>query len=373
MRAFQNMLIRLRRVFAAVLALIATRLLLQRAQNGAQPLVVVCGEYGRLGNALVRFGHCITASRRFGFPVLDFSVGRYADLFPNLADQPICGFPPRKMRLPRSPFARKFYALIGQSLVRLPGGFLRPRGVEVISLAHYDFDEADAAGEARAFGENRTLDFSGARFQEACRGNRLVILHGWRIRDYQGFQADADFVREYLRPATELTEPVDQELDAMRTDDRVLIGLHMRGTDFKDWLGGRFFLNNDDYRSRMLELRRIFGDNIAFFIASDEPPNPQAWQDIAPVLWRSRSPIQDMYGLSRCDYIVGPPSTFSGWAAFAGKKPLCWIRPLARNTSPTHVLLYEHRGVHITRADFLPVEDWRGVEIRFASGAQFVL
>jgi hypothetical protein len=373
MRAFQLILIRLRRLFAALLALIATRFLLVRARKSSAPLVVVCGEYGRLGNALVRFGHCITASRRLGFPTLDFSVGRYAELFPKLTDEPICGYPSQEMRLPRSRLARRFYALIGQSLVRLPRGWLRPRGVEVISLAHYDFDEADAQGDTSNFGRDRCLDFSGARFQEASCSNRLVILHGWRIRDYQGFLAEADFVREYLRPDARLTAPVDQELETMRAAGRVLIGLHMRGTDFKDWLGGRFFLTKADYRKRMLEMRRIFGENIAFFIASDESPDPDAWQDIAPVLWRSRSPIQDMHGLSRCDYIAGPPSTFSGWAAFAGQKPLCWIRPAGRETSPTHVLLYEHRGPEITAADFRPVADWRGVEIRFNSGSQFVL
>ena len=33
----------------------------------------------------------------------------------------------------------------------------------------------------------------------------------------------------------------------------------------------------------------------------------------------------DLYGLAACDYIIGPPSTYSHWASFWGKGPL---RPL---------------------------------------------
>ncbi|MEA5612883.1 hypothetical protein VB671_09130 [Nodularia spumigena UHCC 0040] len=34
------------------------------------------------------------------------------------------------------------------------------------------------------------------------------------------------------------------------------------------------------------------------------------------------SPVIDLYTLSKCDYIVGPVSTFSEWAAFYGNKLL---------------------------------------------------
>lgn len=32
--------------------------------------------------------------------------------------------------------------------------------------------------------------------------------------------------------------------------------------------------------------------------------------------------IEDLYALSKCDYIFGPPSTFSMWASFYGEVPL---------------------------------------------------
>ncbi len=36
--------------------------------------------------------------------------------------------------------------------------------------------------------------------------------------------------------------------------------------------------------------------------------------------------IEDMYALASCDYLIGPPSTFTMWASFYGKVPLNIIR-----------------------------------------------
>jgi hypothetical protein len=34
------------------------------------------------------------------------------------------------------------------------------------------------------------------------------------------------------------------------------------------------------------------------------------------------SAVEDLYSLARCDYLLGPPSTFSLWASFYGNVPL---------------------------------------------------
>jgi len=36
--------------------------------------------------------------------------------------------------------------------------------------------------------------------------------------------------------------------------------------------------------------------------------------------------IEDMYAFARCDYLIGPPSTFTLWASFYGCVPLNLIR-----------------------------------------------
>ena len=44
------------------------------------------------------------------------------------------------------------------------------------------------------------------------------------------------------------------------------------------------------------------------------------------VSFSDRDARSDHYLMSRCDYIVGPPSTFSMWASYIGKAKYCHIR-----------------------------------------------
>ena len=37
-------------------------------------------------------------------------------------------------------------------------------------------------------------------------------------------------------------------------------------------------------------------------------------------------PVSAMHAMSLCDYILGPPSTFSGWASFMGRVPRLEIK-----------------------------------------------
>ncbi|HEV2761361.1 MAG TPA: hypothetical protein VGV38_00100, partial [Pyrinomonadaceae bacterium] len=35
--------------------------------------------------------------------------------------------------------------------------------------------------------------------------------------------------------------------------------------------------------------------------------------------------VEDLYALAGCDYLVGPPSTFTMWASLYGGVPLCMV------------------------------------------------
>lgn len=41
--------------------------------------------------------------------------------------------------------------------------------------------------------------------------------------------------------------------------------------------------------------------------------------------FRGNSAAMDLYSLSRCDYIIGPPSSFSRWASLMGHIPIYQI------------------------------------------------
>ena len=66
------------------------------------------------------------------------------------------------------------------------------------------------------------------------------------------------------------------------------------------------------------------GLEIRFLICSNEPfDTKQTNQNIIRI--PEADGITDLYGLANCDYIVGPPSSYSQWASLYGNVPLCLI------------------------------------------------
>jgi hypothetical protein len=57
-----------------------------------------------------------------------------------------------------------------------------------------------------------------------------------------------------------------------------------------------------------------------FLLFSDAMPPVESF---AGLDWRHgpQHPVSAMHAISRCDYVLGPPSTFSGWASFMGRVP----------------------------------------------------
>ena len=63
---------------------------------------------------------------------------------------------------------------------------------------------------------------------------------------------------------------------------------------------------------------------IGFFIATDEDQYVNDSYDI-DCLIRVGHPIENLYSLSLCDFLIGPPSSYISWASLYGKRPLYTI------------------------------------------------
>jgi hypothetical protein len=76
----------------------------------------------------------------------------------------------------------------------------------------------------------------------------------------------------------------------------------------------------------MRELAGQFpGRKVSFLICSDEPRTEAEFPGLSVGLGPG-SVVGDLYALARCDYIMGPPSTYTQWASFYGNQPLYHLR-----------------------------------------------
>lgn len=125
--------------------------------------------------------------------------------------------------------------------------------------------------------------------------------------------------------------------DLKKNSDTKIVGIHVRRGDYQFWKNGEFFFDNETYASAMKQMQSNLGSlNIptAFLIVTNDPKSihKRAFEGL-PYFLSNNSEIIDLCLLSNCDYIIGPPSTFSSWASFINKVPLFHIKDPAQQFS----------------------------------------
>ena len=169
--------------------------------------------------------------------------------------------------------------------------------------------------------EKYILPFDGAL--EDGMDNGIRIIDGWEHHH------DKSFVKEYRQmlctlftPRREVYEKVKNTLSSY---DGITVGVHMRRGDYKDWCGGAYYYSNEEYIRIMQSLAdeaKQKQKTIRFLICSNEPIDIHQ-EELNLLQIPHTDGITDLYGLANCDYIIGPPSTYSQWASFYGNVPLC--------------------------------------------------
>lgn len=109
-------------------------------------------------------------------------------------------------------------------------------------------------------------------------------------------------------------------------DDIVTCGIHMRGGDYRKWLGGKYFFEQILYRKAADKLISLLPkQKVRFLICSNEPIQHDIFDSIEYFSINEATASQDIYALSLCDYIIGTLSSFNAWASLLGDVPLFTI------------------------------------------------
>lgn len=151
----------------------------------------------------------------------------------------------------------------------------------------------------------------------------------WReIRyDHAFIEKHAERLRWLFAPQEDVVKKVNTMFGG-NAEQYITVGVHIRRGDYLHYKGGRYYYTNKDYRNFMLQMERLLangGKSVRFFIASNERIGTADFAPLNVFSNKDGDMMTDLYGLAACDYIIGPPSTYSQWASFYGKKPLKMI------------------------------------------------
>jgi hypothetical protein len=157
--------------------------------------------------------------------------------------------------------------------------------------------------------------------QQLLRGrNRLMLVGGWEFRDFQAIAHHEEFLRKKYCIAKSNKNYFC--ICSKMKNYEVVLGVHIRRGDYKNWRNGIYFFEYSTYRRLIDDFVKLQDGKKVFVVYfSDERPHPS---DIdCPVEYMiSRNAYYIDYRLmGNCDYLIGPPSTFTPWASFIYQIP----------------------------------------------------
>ena len=132
-------------------------------------------------------------------------------------------------------------------------------------------------------------------------------------------------IRQLFRPKQVYVDNVTQLVTGQREKHNVIMGVHIRRSDYRKFRRGAYYFNDATYCAYMSDMEqqlKAAGKSVVFLLCSEEPLQLSHFSGFETFQINSRADIEDLYALSLADYIMGVPSSFSMWASFYGKVPL---------------------------------------------------
>lgn len=170
------------------------------------------------------------------------------------------------------------------------------------------------------------------RFMET---HRHFVVSGWNARFYDEFLEYRHEICDLFQLRPEFSKPVDEAMNAAEStiQERPLmrLGVHIRRGDYKQWHGGKYYYDNETYAEYInTYIAQKKSPVVVYLSTNDKDVTAAIFEKLCPeaakfVRILENNPAQDLYMLSKCDAVIGPPSTFSLTSCMYNDIPLCWM------------------------------------------------
>lgn len=275
------------------------------ANDAGQVVIVVLGKPGQLGNRLFLLANFVAFSAEHGISISGLGFDDFANSFEGTRRDIFSRHPRQDNFTPPRIVRRALYSGVYR-LASLASRFRLP-GVATVSLPDI---WADA------------VDMSDAAFLHRVRRSRLLFTDGWLFHDRPALARHKSTIRRFLCPRPSLLRRSERVVEAARRSGDVLVGVHIRRGDYASFLGGKYFYDLSDYVRWVEQAKELFPNKRASFLVSSDEDTRSAFAGNDDVFYCEGHPVADLYALALCDFLVGPPSTFSMWASYYGSVPL---------------------------------------------------
>ena len=278
-------------------------------------MVIINSQHSQLCNRLFGFSSFIANSLTYNYALVNIGFYKYKDYFEATKTNYFDGHPisirrsfSSKLDYFYSNLFKNWFSFTHKKFGKTPTfrKFYHTNYSNDITLKIFDLNNPDFVADAQ---------------------NKTILVQGWMFRDLQNMRKQREKICKFFTPISLYNTQVEQIANDAKTKADVLIGVHIRRGDYKQFADGRWFYSDEDYAKWMKSVKSSYaaiGKTCLFLIASNDVVQTNKFEDL-DIIFEPRHFIVDLYLLAKCDAIIGPPSTFSQWAAFYGDKPLAML------------------------------------------------
>lgn len=279
-------------------------------EHSKSATVVIAAKAGRLGNRLFLSAYFMANALARGYRLMNPALGEYAACFKGSARNPWCRFPETSTGLDPELAAQCRDAV----MAILPSvSLLLPRSRTLDIRATHDSRDA-------------VYDLNGEDYRRRTDGNGVLFVKGWKFRDHEHLVTEHRPISEYFTPVEEICVKAEHAVQRARVLGDFVIGVHIRHGDYRGWKGGVHYFETEQYAHWMSQAASLYsGRKVSFLVCSSDSLDFRKFGHLT-VAAGPGDVVADLHALSLCDTIMGPPSTFSTWASYSGRKPLCMLQ-----------------------------------------------
>jgi len=270
-------------------------------------IFVIARPYGRWGNRLMLFSYIQCWAKKNDCIVFNPSFEEYASHFKNFQSNKVAWIPENKTIIFIFSMVSK---LTVQALIRSTyRKYILPKLLKIdLENDHENCSEELIIKKLNHF--------------------RIILFYGFLFgkRDFEIIRQE----RQQLRLLFQMNEEISLEYQLLRRKikSNKIIGVCMRQGDYKDYNNGKYYLTDKDYLFLISKLKKLFSASFDIFVACEEN---KINMNSNGFYISFGNPALNLYTLSNCDLLIGPPSTFMTWAAFLNDTPVCYIDKFSWN------------------------------------------
>ena len=160
-----------------------------------------------------------------------------------------------------------------------------------------------------------------ARNEQTMLQSRMLVVTGWEARWYDLFLKYRSEICDLFTIDSQYSTAVSQRMsqcEAEPCNDRVRLGVHIRRGDYKDFQGGKYFYSDEKYAAYIDAFAQMMqGKQVEVYLSTNDPEvtadkfRTLVNQPNAHIHLLGGNAVEDLFMLSECDYVMGPPSTYS--------------------------------------------------------------